>query len=270
MRIDVDDDGARTAAKRRGSGNPWKGREQRTKVDTVVTDVSRIGDIAIPSDGTKTIYVRDLGTVSDSSDIEFGYALVNGQHTVFIPVTKRADASTLSVVNLMRENIPKFQAVLPEGAKVTYEFDQSPFVSRAISGLTQEGAIGAVLTGLMVLLFLRDWRSALVVVVNIPLSIMAAMVALWATGQTVNLMTLGGLALAVGILVDEATVASENLIRPLALLHPQEVISDALPFRLSQLLNLDVPKDRDESEAVYLRPLPLSPCLGNQALGSSY
>ncbi len=194
------------------SGNVRFGSEMpMVPVDTVATDVSRIGDIAIRSDGTKTIYVRDLGTVTDSSDIEFGYALVNGQHTVFIPVTKRADASTLSVVNLVRENIPKFQAVLPPGAKVTYEFDQSPFVSRAISGLTQEGGIGAMLTGLMVLLFLRDWRSALVVVVNIPLSIMAAMVALWATGQTINLMTLGGLALAVGILVDEATVAIENI-----------------------------------------------------------
>ena len=131
--------------------------------------------------------------------------------TVYIPVTKRADASTLSVVNLVKENIPKFQAVLPPGVKVSYEFDQSPFVTRAILGLTEEGTLGAVLTGLMVLLFLRDWRSALVVVVNIPLSIMAATIALWASGQTVNLMTLGGLALAVGILVDEATVVVENV-----------------------------------------------------------
>ena len=95
--------------------------------------------------------------------------------------------------------------------KVSYEFDQSPFVTRAILGLTEEGLLGAVLTGLMVLLFLRDWRSALVVVVNIPLSILAAMMALWISGQTVNLMTLGGLALAVGILVDEATVVIENV-----------------------------------------------------------
>jgi Cu/Ag efflux pump CusA len=143
--------------------------------------------------------------------IEVGYALVDGRHTVYIPVTKRADASTLSVVNLVKENLPKFQAVLPQGAMISYEFDQSPFVTRAILGLTEEGLLGAVLTGLMVLLFLRDWRSALIVVVNIPLSIMAAMVALWASGQTVNLMTLGGLALAVGILVDEATVTIENL-----------------------------------------------------------
>lgn len=194
------------------SGNVRFGSQMpMVPVDTVAVDASRFGDIAIRSDGTRTIYVRDIGTVADSSDIEFGYALVNGRHTVFIPVTKRADASTLSVVSLVRENIPKFQAVLPPGAKVSYEFDQSPFVNRAISGLTQEGGLGAVLTGLMVLLFLREWRSALVVVVNIPLSILAATAALWASGQTVNLMTLGGLALAVGILVDEATVAIENI-----------------------------------------------------------
>ena len=95
--------------------------------------------------------------------------------------------------------------------KVSYEFDQSPYVTRAISGLTLEGGLGAVLTGLMVLLFLRDWRSAFIVVINIPLSLLAAVLALWVTKQTINIMTLGGLALAVGILVDEATVCIENI-----------------------------------------------------------
>src|SRR5438477_3897691 len=103
------------------------------------------------------------------------------------------------------------RAALPEDIDLRFEFDQSPYVTRAMWGVVGEGAIGAVLTGLMVLLFLRDWRSALVVVLNIPISIMAACVALWATGATVNLMTLGGLALAVGILVDEATVTIENI-----------------------------------------------------------
>ena len=194
------------------SGNVRFGNEMpMVPVNSVVTDVQHLGDVPIRSDGTRTIFVRDLGTVADSADIEYGYALVNGRRTVYIPVTKRADASTLSVVNLVKKNLPKFQAVLPPGVKVSYEFDQSPFVTRAIVGLTEEGLLGAVLTGLMVLLFLRDWRSALVVVVNIPLSILAAIIALWASGQTVNLMTLGGLALAVGILVDEATVAVENV-----------------------------------------------------------
>jgi len=136
---------------------------------------------------------------------------VNGRRTVYVPVTKRSDASTLSVVSLVKESLPKFQAVVPPGVKVSYEFDQSPYVTRAIWGLTEEGTLGAILTGLMVLLFLRDWRSALVVVVNIPLAILAAAIALWASGQTINLMTIGGLALAVGILVDEGTVVIENV-----------------------------------------------------------
>jgi len=180
-------------------------------VNSVVTDVRTLNDVPIRSDGTRTIFVRDIGTVADSADIEYGYALVNGRRTVYVPVTKRADASTLSVVALVKENLPRFQAALPPGVKVSYEFDQSPFVTRAILGLVEEGLLGAVLTGLMILLFLRDWRSALVVVVNIPLAILAAMIALWASGQTVNLMTLGGLALAVGILVDESTVVIENV-----------------------------------------------------------
>src|SRR4029077_16679616 len=94
---------------------------------------------------------------------------------------------------------------------VSYQFDQSPYVTRAIQGLFVEGALGAVLTGLMVLLFLRDWRSSLVVVLNIPLAILGSVTALWVSGQTINIMTLGGLALAVGILVDEATVTIENI-----------------------------------------------------------
>ncbi|HXE53979.1 MAG TPA: efflux RND transporter permease subunit [Tepidisphaeraceae bacterium] len=189
-------------------------------VNSVVSDVSRLGDVPIRSDGTRTIYVRDIGKVEDAADIQFGYALVNGQRTVYIPVTKRADASTLTVVNLVKQNLAKFQSVLPQGVKVSYAFDQSPYVTRSIRGLGEEGLLGAVLTGLMVLLFLRDWRSALVVVLNIPLSICAALFALWASGQTVNLMTLGGLALAVGILVDEATVTIENIHTHLASREP--------------------------------------------------
>src|SRR6185436_5213402 len=128
-----------------------------------------------------------------------------------LPVTKRADASTLTVVELVKQNLPRFQSVVPDDIKVTYEFDQSPVVRRSIRDVVKEGAIGAVLTGLMVLLFLRDWRSAFIVVINIPLSLFAGLFALWISGQNINLMTLGGLALAVGILVDEATVTVENI-----------------------------------------------------------
>ena len=180
-------------------------------VDSVVGDVAQLGDVPIRSAGTRTVFVRDVATVEDAADIQTGYALVDGRRTVYIPVTKRADASTLDVVELVKGSLDRFRAVLPPGVDVDYVFDQSPWVTRAITGLAEEGALGAILTGLMVLLFLRDWRSALVVVLNIPLAMLAAALALWIGGHTVNLMTLGGLALAVGILVDEATVTIENV-----------------------------------------------------------
>ena len=157
------------------------------------------------------VFVRDLADVVDGSDTVTSYALVNGKRTVYMPVTKRADASTLSVVELVKANLPKFKQVLPPDMDVTYEMDQSPVVVGAIRNLVKEGALGAVLTGLMVLLFLRDWRSAFIVVINIPIALLAGTFALWVSGQNINLMTLGGLALAVGILVDEATVAIENI-----------------------------------------------------------
>jgi multidrug efflux pump subunit AcrB len=215
-------------------------------VNSVVNDVGRLGDVPIRSDGSRTVYVHDIGKVEDGADIQAGYALVNGQRTVYIPVTKRADASTLTVVNLVKQNLAKFQSVLPAGVKVSYAFDQSPYVTRSILGLGEEGLLGAVLTGLMVLLFLRDWRSALVVVLNIPLSICAALFALWASGQTVNLMTLGGLALVVGILVDEATVTIENIHthlsnrQPLAEASRDATIETVVPRLLAMLSILAV------------------------------
>jgi multidrug efflux pump subunit AcrB len=180
-------------------------------VNSVVGDIKGLNDIPIRSQGTQTVFIRDIGTVEDSADIQTGYALVDGRRTVYIPVTKRADASTLAVVQAVKDNLPRFQSVLPDDITVSYQFDQSPYVTRAIDGLFFEGALGVVLTGLMILLFLRDWRSALIVVLNIPLAILASVTALWMSGQTINIMTLGGLALAVGILVDEATVTIENI-----------------------------------------------------------
>src|SRR5439155_6065387 len=124
------------------------------------------------------------------------YALVNGRRTVYLPVTKRADASTLTVVDLVKKSIPKFQSAVPDDVKVTFEFDQTPVVLRAIKNLVEEGALGAVLTGLMVLLFLRSVRSAFIVVINIPIALLASCFALWVSGQNIHLMSLGGLALA--------------------------------------------------------------------------
>lgn len=178
-------------------------------VDAMVVRWQDIADI--PVKPGSTIYLRDVGIIEDGSDIATGYALVNGKRTVYLCVTKRADASTLDVVNRLKENLPRMQEALPQGVKLRFELDQSPYVTNAMIGVGTEGMLGAFLTGLMVLIFLRDWRSVIVVVLNIPLALMGSLVALWATGQTVNLMTLGGLALAVGILVDEATVEVENI-----------------------------------------------------------
>jgi multidrug efflux pump subunit AcrB len=182
-----------------------------TPINSVVQNIQELNDVAIRTGAGANVYVRDIGAVENGSDILTGYALVNGRRTVYIPVTKRADASTLDVVNSVKTALPSFQAVVPEDIKVSFEFDQSTYVKNAIRGLAVEGALGAILTGLMVLLFLRDLRSALIVVITIPFALLGALVGLWLTGQTVNIMTLGGLALAIGILVDEATVAIENI-----------------------------------------------------------
>lgn len=180
-------------------------------MNATVKNIKDLESVPIKPGSYPAVFVRDIGTVEDSTDITTAYALVNGRRAVYIPVTKRADASTLSVVNLVKASLPRFQAAVPPEVKISFEFDQSPFIVRAIKGLTMEGVLGALLTGLMVLLFLRDWRSVFIVLLTIPISLLAATFGLWLTHQTVNLMTLGGLALAIGILVDEATVTVENI-----------------------------------------------------------
>ena len=144
------------------------------------------------------------------TDINYGCALVNGRKSVYIPVVKKDTASTLTVVDEINEALPLFRSVVPEDVQVRYEFDESPTVRAAIKSVATEGAIGAALTGLMILIFLRDLRTVLVVLFNIPLALTAALVGLWLTGNTINIMSLGGLALAIGILVDEAIVTVEN------------------------------------------------------------
>ncbi|MEX2175525.1 MAG: efflux RND transporter permease subunit, partial [Pirellulaceae bacterium] len=179
-------------------------------VNSVVKDAAQMGTIPVRL-GPNPVYLRDIGTVADSADAPAGYALVNGRRAVYILATKRAEASTLSVINTIKAALPDMQATLPDDIQVSFEFDQSPYVTRAVEGVVAEGVLGAVLVGVMMLLFLWDWRSALIVVLNIPLALMASVVALWITGYTINVMTLGGLALAIGILVDEATVEIENI-----------------------------------------------------------
>jgi len=194
------------------SGNIMKaGKYPLVPVNSVPHNIDDLRAAPVRGGEYPAIFVRDVADVQDDSDIVTCYALVNGKRAIYVPVTKRADASTLAVAREVRENLAKFQGVLPPGMKVSYEMDRSPVVTQALAELPWEGCIGALLTGLMVILFLRDWRSALVVVVNIPIALMSGVLALWLGGQTINLMTLGGLALAVGILVDTTTVCMENI-----------------------------------------------------------
>lgn len=158
-----------------------------------------------------TVFLHDIATVEDASDVTVGYALVNGKRSVYIPLTKTSDASTMNVVNALKAKIPEMQSLLPDYIKLQYEFDQSVYVVNAVESLATEGLIGALLTGLVVFLFLGDLRSSLVVIVTIPISLLAAILTLNLAGQTINIMTLSGLALAIGILVDQATVVIENI-----------------------------------------------------------
>jgi multidrug efflux pump subunit AcrB len=189
--------------------------------DSTVGQISDLLDIPLRMGSGASVYLRDVGTVSDSSDILAGYALLNGKRTVYIPVTKRPDASTITVVNEVRASLPRFQSLIPEDIKITYEFDQSQYVRDALLSVLRGGLLGAILTGLTLLFFLRDWRSSLIVIITIPFALLMAVVALWAMGQTINIMTLGGLALAVGVLVDEGTVLLENIHVHLALGEPK-------------------------------------------------
>ena len=181
------------------------------ELNSIARNIGDLAAVPIRSGIFPAVFVRDVGTVADGADITTSVALVNGKPTVYVPVTKRADASTLTVVEEVKRNLARFQAALPPDVHISYVMDQSPFVTRAIGSLTMEGALGALLAGAMVLLFLRDWRSAFIVVLNIPIALLAAVCALWLTGQSVNIMTLGGLVLAVGILVDQSTVVIENI-----------------------------------------------------------
>jgi multidrug efflux pump subunit AcrB len=212
-------------------------------LNSVVSDIQELAALPIRTGNGPTVFVRDVGWVENSTDILTGYALVNGRRTVYIPVTKRADASTLDVVNRVKSELPHMQALIPDDIKVSFEFDQSTYVKNAIRGLVTEGALGAFLTGLVVLIFLRDLRSALIVIVTIPLALLSSLVGLWLAGQTINIMTLGGLALAIGILVDESTVAIENIHTHLARGEPRarailEAARETLIPRLLALLSI--------------------------------
>jgi multidrug efflux pump subunit AcrB len=183
--------------------------------------VKDFGDIPIATSGVNMITAKDIAKVEDAADIVVDYALVNGKRSVYFPIVKTASASTWDVVQGLRKEIPEMQSLLPEDVHLSYEFDQSVFVMNAAKSLMTEGILGALLTGLMVLLFLRDWRSSLVVVITIPVAVLGTVLCLKLAGQTINIMTLSGLALAIGILVDQATVTIENIHQHLEMNKPK-------------------------------------------------
>ncbi len=182
-----------------------------TPSNATIKTIPEIGDIPLIKNGVQTVFLHDVATVEDAADVTSGYALVNGKRSVYLPITKSATASTWEVVQGLKQAIPRFQALLPNDVKLTFVFDQSIYVINAVKSLAEEGAIGAVLTGLMVLLFLGDRRGALIVILTIPTCVISSVFFLYLFHQTINIMTLSGLSLAIGILVDESTVTIENI-----------------------------------------------------------
>ncbi|HKO48154.1 MAG TPA: efflux RND transporter permease subunit, partial [Polyangiaceae bacterium] len=177
--------------------------------------ISELGDIPVKTVNNTTVYIRDVANVRDGYAPQTSMVHVSGGRSVLMSILKNGSASTLDVVDHIREVMPGALAKVPKELKASLLFDQSVFVRAAVSGVVKEAAIAAALTALMILLFLGSWRSTLIVVVSIPLSILVSIIVLRALGHTLNVMTLGGMALAVGILVDDATVAIENIHRNL-------------------------------------------------------
>ncbi|HWB92773.1 MAG TPA: efflux RND transporter permease subunit, partial [Puia sp.] len=199
-----------------------------TTVNSLEERVQEFGDIPIVTNGASTVFIHDVANVADASDVTVDYALINGKRSVYIPVVKTASASTWNVVQDLKGRLPEMKNLMPDDVHINYEFDQSVFVMNSVKSLMSEGIIGAILTGLMVLLFLRDWRSSLVVIITIPVAILSSVLFLNLFGQTINIMTLSGLALAIGVLVDQATVTIENIHQHLEMGKPKrQAILDA-------------------------------------------
>jgi CzcA family heavy metal efflux pump len=177
--------------------------------------IQELNDLPIKTLGSSTIYLRDVATVSDGFAPQTNIVRQNGNRGALLTVLKAGDASTISVVKGIRQILPRVAQTLPPELKIQALSDQSIFVRGAINGVIREGIIAATLTGLMILIFLGSWRSTLIIAISIPLSILTSVMVLSFLGETINIMTLGGLALAVGILVDDATVTIENIERHL-------------------------------------------------------
>ncbi len=198
------------------------GTEYDVDLNASPKTVEELNNLPIKTVGGATIYIHDVAHVRNGSPPQTNIARVDGQRGVLMVAMKTGNASTLDVIDRIKAAITKMLPTLPEGLQIKLQNDQSLFVRAAISGVLREAIIAACLTAFMILVFLGSWRSTLIIAVSIPLSILCSIITLSALGETINIMTLGGLALAVGILVDDATVEIENINRNLALGKPAE------------------------------------------------
>ncbi len=189
------------------------GSEYNVRLNSSPGVITDLNQLPIKYVGGATITVGDVANVHDGYAVQNNIVRENGRRSALLSILKNGDASTLDVVSRIRQTLPKVQATLPPALKIEQLFDQSIFVRAAVQGVVKEALIAACLTAIMILLFLGSWRSTLIVATSIPLSILSSLIILGALGQTLNVMTLGGLALAVGILVDDATVEIENVHR---------------------------------------------------------
>lgn len=191
-------------------------REYNVRLNSSPEILDALNDLPIKQVNGATIYVRDVAQVRDGASVQQNIVRKDGRRSVLMSILKSGGASTLDIVDKVKARLPRILSTLPSSLRAELLFDQSLFVRSAISSVVREGIVAAVLTGLMILLFLGSWRSTLIVCISIPLSILSAVIVLYLCNQTINVMTLGGMALAVGILVDDATVAIENIHRNLA------------------------------------------------------
>ena len=192
-------------------------REYEIATNSAPTTIKELNSLPVKQMGSTTVYIRDVAHVRDGFPPQTNIVRVNGKRSVLLSILKAGDASTLSVVAGIKNLLPIIAAGLPSQLVMTPLADQSIFVRASITGVIREGAIAACLTAIMILVFLGSWRSTLIIAVSIPLSILTSMIVLSALGETINIVTLGGLALAVGILVDDATVEIENINRNVAM-----------------------------------------------------
>jgi multidrug efflux pump subunit AcrB len=193
------------------SGTAKIGDTQYTvRTNAVPATIEDLNNIPVKFANGATVFVKDVGQVHDGNAVQQNIVRTDGRRSVLLSIIKNGNASTLAVVNAVKQAMVVARAAAPPGMQIKELFDQSVFVKASIEGLLKEGAIAACLTALMIVLFLGSWRSTLVVMISIPLSILSSLIVLYFLGDTINTMTLGGLALAIGILVDDSTVTIEN------------------------------------------------------------